>query len=161
MLLEMEPKILECDPVYCLATIDDAVCVVIWRGMPTIERVTRCGRVCLSLAGDLGFLAIVEDGSPIPDAATRKRSSEQLLAVRDRVKVQATVIEGDGMFVSLSRATIRGVFALARNPAFIAAKLGDVSGRVARAMRMNEAELVQAIESVRRHYDAKEGRRTA
>ncbi|MBL8679229.1 MAG: hypothetical protein JNK05_08695 [Myxococcales bacterium] len=148
----MPATIIEQDAVYCLARFEN-LCIVIWRGEPTLDRVIRCEKVFRSIEGSVGFLAFVEDGCPIPNAATRKRSAEQLHEFRDRVRVQAAVIEGDGIFVSLSRTAIRGIFALTRSAALIGGSLNEIIGPLSSAMGMSSTELQTAVRSLRESYD--------
>ena len=138
------------DEVYCVGTTEKLL-VVVWRGKPTLDRVDR-SMAAMDPSKLAAFLGIVEEGSPIPDSDVRKRAEEIQRGITTGVR--ATVIEGTGLLSSLSRTTIRGLFALARTPVRIGATVADVASTVGPAVGMSAADVVESVRSFRARYAA-------
>ncbi len=141
----------------------DGVVILIWRGRPTLARVSRsvdafAGVVQRRAPRPVSMLAVVEARSPSPDLSTMLASARGLDAHAEAVAATVAVLE-DRAATSLLLDAIARVNALRRRPTptkFCAEVREAATWLVARhphdlAGQAPRDALVSAVEEVRRH----------
>lgn len=95
-----------------------AVCLVVWRRSVTLERFERQRTALHGLADrypqGIGFLCVIGENTPPPDAELRKASNQMITALGNRLHCIACVIEGEGFRAATTRSVLAGMALLLR-----------------------------------------------